>query len=59
MKSFLKKYLFKGTGKPSKLFYLILRGHEQASGVSYLSKQISVGYHPLRTNFCGVSYLSE
>ncbi len=70
MKSFLKKYPFKGTGKPSKLFYLILRGHEQASGVSYPSKQISAGYQtlqnnflrgiiPLGTNFCGVSDRSK
>jgi hypothetical protein len=70
MKSFLKKYPFKRTGKPSELFYLILRGHEQASGVSYPSKQISAGYHipqnkflrgiiPLGTNFCGVSDRSK
>ncbi len=47
-------------------FYLILCGHEQASRVSYPSKQISVGYHtpqnnflqgiiPSGTNFFGVS----
>jgi hypothetical protein len=51
MKSFLKKYPFKGTGKPSKLFYLILLGHEQASGVSYPSKQISAGYHTPENKF--------
>ncbi len=45
MKSFLKKYPFKGTGKPAKRYYLIMRGHEQASGVSYPSKQISAWYH--------------
>jgi hypothetical protein len=57
-------YPFKGTGKPSKLFEMILRG---PSTGSYPSKQISAGYHtprnkflrgimPLGTNFCGVLY---
>jgi hypothetical protein len=31
-------------GKLSKLFEMILQGHEQASGITCPSKQISVGY---------------
>ncbi len=45
MQTGLKKCPFKGTSKLSKPFDMILRGHERASGVSYPSKQISVGYH--------------
>jgi hypothetical protein len=36
---------FKGTGKLSKLFDIVLRGREQASGVSDPSTQISAGSH--------------
>ncbi len=62
MQTILKKYPFKGTGQPSKLFDLILQA-------SYPSKQISAGYQtwnkflrgiiPLGTNFCRVSDLSK
>jgi hypothetical protein len=45
MQTIFKKYPFKGTGTPSKLFDMILRGHVQASGVKYPLEQISAGYH--------------
>ncbi len=49
MKTILKKCPFKGTGKLSNLFDIVLRGHEQASGVA---EKISVGVsHPPGINF--------
>jgi hypothetical protein len=47
MKTILKKCPFKGTGKLSNLFDIVLRGHEQASGVADRFEKISVGVsHP-------------
>jgi hypothetical protein len=55
MKTVLKKCSFKGIGKLSKLFDIVLWGHEQASGVLDLSEQISAGSHPSLNKFPQVS----
>jgi hypothetical protein len=38
MQTIVKKYPFKETAELSKLFDIVLRGHEQASGISDPSK---------------------
>jgi hypothetical protein len=55
----LKKYPFKGTGKISKLFDMILWGYVQASGVSYPLNKFLRGIIPLGKNSFGVSDLSK
>jgi hypothetical protein len=55
MQTILKKCLFKGTGKLSKLLRLIPRGHQQSTGVSHPANQISAGYYtPLNTFLQGI-----
>jgi hypothetical protein len=51
-------YPFKETGKLSKLFDMILRGHEQPPmGYDTPQNKFQGGIIPLGTNFCGVSAL--
>jgi hypothetical protein len=48
----LEKCPFRGTDeKLSKYFYMVLRGHKQASRVSDPSEQISAGYQTPLTKF--------
>jgi hypothetical protein len=54
MQAIMKKDPFKGSGKLSKLIEMILQGHEQGSGVSNPSQQISARYQtPLNKFLAG------